>query len=392
VTAVPAPRALAILGGDVTALAVARDAARLGIKPFVYAPRDDLVGRSRHVTLRPVDGLSHEAVLEQLASDAKVNGAGALVACSDRWLEFLLRHRAVLDQRFPRILQPANDILELCLSKRRFAEWTRDAGVPSPRMVTASEAQQMLAAGHLPFPLLLRPEFSLRFDAPPAPAKAAEARTLAELERWLAAFAAADCPVLITESLLGVPLRQYSVAVAARDGEMLSYVAEKLRPRAEQRAVGTCVEIRPHAEAERIARDMLARMAFQGVAEVEILERASTGELFVIEVNARPWSQFALANAGGRDFLRFLLNDAGAWKPATATRTRGPLWLDFTGDLYMCFSRSEGLVRRGNISFGEYARTVLGPTVSARFRLDDPGPAFYELLRFARRMLGAPSR
>lgn len=380
----PAPRALAILGGDVTALAVARDAARLGFRPLVYAPREDLVARSRFVTLRVVDGLTSAEILEKLTADATHHGAVALVACSDRWIEFLMRHRAVLDQSYARILQPANDILELCLSKRRFAEWTRDLNIPSPRMVEPQQAQQMLHERQLPFPLLLRPEFSLRFDAPSAPAKAAEARTPEELARWLHAFAEARCPVLITESLLGTPLRQYSVAVAMRGGETLSYVAEKLRPLPQQRAVGTCVQTTSHPQAESIARQLLSSMKFEGMAEVEILERVATGELFVIEVNARPWSQFALARASGHDFLAFLLGENGAHPSA---HKQGVRWLDMSGDLYMCFSSSEGLVRHGHISFPTWLRSVLGARVAARFRFDDPAPAIYEWMRFVRRML-----
>jgi hypothetical protein len=136
-------------------------------------------------------------------------------------------------------------------------------------------AQAMLSSGTVPFPLLLRPEFSLRLEAPAAPTKAVEVKTAAELGHWMHEFAQARCPVLITRSLLGTRLRQFSVAVARKGGVVRSFVAEKLRPHAQQRAVGTYVRLAPHPAAESLARDLLARMSFEGLAEVEVLTDAA---------------------------------------------------------------------------------------------------------------------
>jgi predicted ATP-grasp superfamily ATP-dependent carboligase len=374
--------ALVILGGDVTALAVARDATRIGLTPIVYAPANDLVGRSRLVRLRPTEAPGTDAALEALLSDAAREGSAALIACSDQWLQFIVRHRAQLGRRFAAILHPDNAVLELCLSKRRFSAWAQAHRFPTPEVIEEPAAQAMLSSGTIPFPLLLRPEFSLRLDAPAAPTKAVEVKTAAELGHWMHEFAQARCPVLITRSLLGTRLRQFSVAVARKGGVVRSFVAEKLRPHAQQRAVGTYVRLAPHPAAESLARDLLARMSFEGLAEVEVLTDAAGDHPSIIEVNARPWSQFALASRSGNDFLRLLLDQRAPAQP----RTRGGLaWIDFSGDLYMCFSKSVGLVRKGEVTLSAYLGSLLRANVFARFSPLDPGPALHDLRRLWRR-------
>jgi hypothetical protein len=53
--------------------------------------------------------------------------------------------------------------------------------------------------------------------------------------------------------------------------------------------------------------------------------------------------------------------------------------LNFGGDLYVCFSKTEGLFSHGNLGLAEYAVSVLKANAFAYFDWRDPWPAIKEL-------------
>jgi hypothetical protein len=73
--------------------------------------------------------------------------------------------------------------------------------------------------------------------------------------------------------------------------------------------------------------------------------------------------------------LSFLL---GA-RPAEVRRKQGVRWLNLGADLYVCFSRSEGLYLRGELGLAQYVRSVLKANAFAFFDWRDPWPAMTEL-------------
>jgi len=98
----------------------------------------------------------------------------------------------------------------------------------------------------------------------------------------------------------------------------------------------------------------------------------STGSLFLIEINARPWLQYALAPASGYDFLGTLVGR----KRLMRRMQDGRRWINLESDLYVAFSSSIGAVRHGEVGLGAYLKSVLRANVYARFDLRDPMPAF----------------
>ena len=58
---------------------------------------------------------------------------------------------------------------------------------------------------------------------------------------------------------------------------------------------------------EQLARNAIERLDYFGIGEAEILRDKQTGEDYLIEINARPWLQYALAPASNHDFLGLVL-------------------------------------------------------------------------------------
>jgi predicted ATP-grasp superfamily ATP-dependent carboligase len=367
---------LVILGTSVTALAVARNAADLGMRPLVIDTANDIAASTRRAEVRLLANAEPDEVLEHLAQAAKGTHAW-LIATSDAWLRFVSRYRQPLERQFDEILHPGNSSLAICLNKAEFARWCIAQSLPVPR--SYDPARVLTDTTNLPFPLLLRPQQS-SVASPTSIPKAVEARDPLELSRWLAVFAAASVTPLLNESLLGRRLTQYSVGAARRGDAMITFVAVKRRPLPEVCAVGSYVELAPNEAVEAIARRALQALDYHGIAEVEVLHDEESGQNYLIEINARPWVQYGLGVASGHDLLAFMLDPSG-FDPRRAAKT-GRRWMNLSADLYYSFSRSVGLVRDGRVPLGAYVSSVLRANTFAYLSWADPGPARRNLRQF----------
>lgn len=369
---------LVILGSSITALAIARNARALSIQPVIVDVEPGIATRSAGCDVRIVSERDESATLDLILS---IGGpSAALIATSDYWVQFVADQESALRSHFKSVLHPAADVLRTCLSKTRFARWCRSAGLPATDFITADEIESARRHG-LSFPIILRPAATLHHQATPAVPKAIEIHDETELDRWLSRFRQHDLEPFLSQSLLHRPLTQYSVGLARRGSEIVSITSRKLRPAAEQCRVGSCVATCSAPAIEALGRMVAEKLDFQGIAEVEILHAHDTESDFVIEVNPRPWLQYSLVPASGRDYLRFLLReDESAIEPAD---TAVHHWLNFRGDLYNCFSRTDGLVRNRRISMAQYLATIIRADAHANFSIRDLRPALSELKALA---------
>src|SRR5262249_55756261 len=205
---------------------------------------------------------------------------------------------------------------------------------------------------------------------------AVEVGCVEDLAQCLDGYRRAGAVPVVGESLLVRRLQQFSVGAAVSAPGMMTVVTRKLRPPPDACAVGSLVEATEQSDAERLAQRALLALDYHGIAEVEILRDEDTGEVFLIEVNARPWLQFAIAAARGRDLLAFALERrASARSSPTAHDDQRAVWLDFRDDLRVCFGR-RGLVRAGRLGLRTYLRSIARANVFARWALSDPLPAW----------------
>lgn len=296
---------------------------------------------------------------------------GALIATEDRWLEFVAAHRESLEAVYGELLVPSNDVLRICLNKAAFARWSDEHGLPACR----SWSLDRLAEVRLP--ALIRPTSTLHGRRDTGLPKAVFVDSVSALNDWAGQYRASGIDALVSESLLEREVVQYSVPFAARGGEILSFVARKVRPPASWAATGTCVELHPNKEVEDLARRAVKALDYFGVGEVEILRSEQDGRCYLIEINARPWVQYSIAAASGHDLLNFALGGDGR-RPSVRQSKQGVRWLNLAADLYVCFSRSEGLYRQGKLSVAQYAASVLKANAYAFFDWRDPWPAMTE--------------
>ena len=384
----PNIKKLVVLGTTLTGLAVVRSAHAAGVVCSLVDIRLGIASRSRLARTHFVDRADHSATLatlRQLAGDAPC----ALIADSDSWLRFILAHRETLESIFSVVLHPDQRALQICLDKNTFLDWCAEAGFSAPRRYSIQADGSLTPAAE--FPLLIRPQTTRHESGIDVP-KAVEARDQAALEYWLERFASVGVEPAVGQSLLRPGIRQYSIGVARnREGVVRTIVLEKLRSYPEQCAGGTFVVSSEQPAVEAWVRRVVATLGYFGIAEVEVMYDGASGESFLIEINARPWTQFALAERAGCNFLGFLL-----WGQEKRTASSVLRWLNFEADAYGCLSRSTGVVRQGRLGMREYLASVLSANVFAVWDRSDPGPFLHALARLAgqqfRRLVGSRSR
>jgi predicted ATP-grasp superfamily ATP-dependent carboligase len=358
---------LIILGSSLTALAVARDAHDLGLAPVIIDAQRGVACHSRWV--RPVvlpRDTTDAHTLQRVLASAKAGDY--LIATSDTWLRFVIANRKELEAVFRAVLHPPNGALEICLDKGKFGAWCAAQGIPSPRAWFVGDGPR---PRELVPPLLVRPASTGHAGESSGLPKAVDVLNEADLELWLQKFAAKRTAAVVSESLLHSPLTQFSVPFVRATDTFEVFVARKVRPAPKHCSVGSYVELAPQPDVERLARRGASELDYFGIGEAEILRDDSTGRLFMIEINARPWLQYGLAPASGHDFLGVLVG-----KPRAMQRvTDGRRWIDFDSDVFGAFSSSVGAVRRGELGLGSYLLSLLRANVYARFDLRDPMPA-----------------
>jgi predicted ATP-grasp superfamily ATP-dependent carboligase len=367
---------LVILGSSITALAVARDARSHGLQPVVVDVQPGIAFRSRWVTPVRVAGVRAD---ETLAAVRACATAGALlVATSDDWLRFVMAWRPALEATYAQVLHPANDMLRTFLHKHAFARWCDANGLPAPQSWMPDAAARPAA---LEFPLLMRPCETLHGHALPGLPKAIEVRSEPELQRWLARFRSQGVAPVVTASLLSQRLTQYSVPFARSPAGTLSFVARKLRPAPGRCAQGSLVEWCRDASAssiEQLARRGAECAGYHGIGEAEILHSRDSGKSYLIEINARPWLQYALAPATGHDLLGWML-DSGA-KPRASPRAPRT-WINLRDDRFNAMAGPPAGGLRGGLDVLAYLRSVARANVYAVFDPRDPMPFLHLLAR-----------
>jgi predicted ATP-grasp superfamily ATP-dependent carboligase len=378
-TPIPADK-LVILGSGVTALAVARCAHRLGMQPVIFDTATELAASSRLVRAEIHPEPWCDSILAALLHLGD-KGRSLLISTADAWLQFLILHRPQLESAYARILHPPSHVLSLCLDKGRFADWCMEHGLPAPRRFHLNESGSP-DARELPYPLMVRPAETLHSTADAGTIKAVEVHTREELDAHLKQLTRANRQPVLCESLLGRPLVQHSVGFARHGAHIITVVARKLRPRPEACGPGTLVETADNPAVDALARQVALLLDYQGIGEIEILEDTRSGEYFLIEVNPRPWLQFALGAATGRDLLGLVTRN----QPQCTPRGSTARWLDLRADLRACFRGPHGLVRTHRLGAWAWLRSIASANVFARWSAADQRPFWREMSDMLRAM------
>lgn len=368
-------RRLIVLGSSITALALVRNCNAIGIECYLLDTKKGPATLSKFPEVEIFDQYDADLVLERVRSLAR-SAPSALVSDSDFWLRWIMKFRSQLVDDLVDILHPANDAMHTCLDKSRFLRWCAETAISAPKLYSIDSLEGMVDSD---FPMLVRPEETRHGTGSEIP-KALEVSNARQLLSLLEQYESQGVIPSVSESLLPRRLKQFSVGVARRSsGDTRVFVAEKVRPDASECAGGTYVVSVYDLGVATFARSICEAANLYGIAEIEILQDLDTGEMFVIEINPRPWVQYSLARLAGFDLLNFMLDPASDQQPPDTRSERS--WLSFMDDLFVVMSRSQGMLRDNRVGLIEYLRSILRPNVHAVWSWRDPKPSLVGWIR-----------
>lgn len=275
--------------------------------------------RTRYAAVRaalPSPESNFAAYADAIVEFARRHSVGAIVPCIDSSVLALHRRRAELASAGPAIGSP--EAIELANSKPRTLALAATLGVPAPRSIDATTADELEAAAHeLGLPVVVKPAESWRDEDVGgerlSPSLISDERELAEARRL--------APALVQEVATGT---RETVKVFRVDGRVVARLAMRV-DRCWPPLGGSSVyreTIPLPAELAERAEALVAAMELDGYSEVEF-RRDAAGEALLMEVNPRLSQSVELAIRAGVDFASMQVDWArgGEVAPVGSYRT-----------------------------------------------------------------------
>jgi D-aspartate ligase len=371
----PRPPAV-LLGGDQTALPVARSLGRAGVRVQALGQRSDPVRRSRHCAEFVDLGAGEEVQerwLDWLLSTA--DPGSVVLPCADEGLELIATHRDTLTARGLVAIEANDAGLRDVLDKRRTHELAVEHGIPVPPSVVVRTREDLeRAIDEVGFPCAFKPLHSHEFRRH-LPGKGFVAEDVAELEAYFRLTEAAGLAMLCSEMVRG-PDRYHSSYhyLDERAEELLVYTKQKLRQYPISFGAGVYHVMDWNEEVAELGLRFCRSAGLRGFLNVEFKRDARDGRLKLIECNHRFTASTALHLAAGLDAPLFVYNRlTGVPLPDVGPPYRERVGLWYPLDDFRAFRDYR---RAGELTTVQYVRSLMRPQSFSIFSWSDPAPVF----------------
>jgi D-aspartate ligase len=369
-----------LLGGEATAVSVARSLGRAGVPVWALGRRSDPVRRSRHC-IRFVELGGDDDMQARWLEWLRGAPAGAVVLpCEDDGLELVARHRSVLVACGLVPVEADDAVLLAMLDKERTYALAAEAQIPVPRTATVGdEAGVVAAAEELGYPCALKPLHTHLFRRH-FRAKGFVAHDRADLETLFERTHALGIDVMVTELIPGADDRYWSFyTYLDSDREpLLVFTNRKLRQYPIRYGSGSFHVTDWSSEVAELGIRFCRAVGLRGLANVEFKSDPRDGELKLIECNQRFTGPNELLIASGLDLPLFTYNRlVGHELPRFGSYRKGvALWRPLDD-----FRAFRAYRRTGELTFAPWARSLLRPQSFQLASASDPLPAMSASLR-----------
>ena len=382
-----------VFGADVTALAVLRALGRQGVPVLAADTANSLIAGSRWYRRPPVGPIEESSPADRLAAflSALPYEQAVLVPCTDEWALRLASLPPSPAQSYPATIAPL-EVLEVLVDKQRFADAARQHAVPAPRTipVTGPEVLDVLPNSELS-KFFLKPTnsqlFARRFDVKGFPL--ADRRQAADLIRRIADT---GLQTVLQEFIPGPPSHHVFVdGYVDRSRQLRAWLARR-RVRMYPTDLGNStlsvtVPMTEVTGAAESLRRLLDGLGYAGLFDAEFKYDARDGTFKILEVNARPWWQLALAAAAGIDLMTMAYRDALGLALRNPSGYRvGRTWVHPVPD-----ARAWWSLRRSGRPTARLPVAAYFGAANAIFSWDDPMPGIREAARVSARALRGAS-
>jgi D-aspartate ligase len=375
-----------LLGGGIVALSVGRRLDRLGIPVIGLGDGSDPLRHSRHRS-EFVDTGSGDGVQDRWLSWLEDGPRrGVVLPCSDDALELVARNRPRLTALGYAPVEADDEVLLAMLDKAKTADLARMAGIEIPRTTIVSKDQPLPAiVDDFAFPCALKPRESHLFAHHYGMRKklfVVDSR--AEMESRLADLPA-ELHMIATEIVPG-PDRfcSYYSYIDEQGAPLFHYTKQKLRQYPTRFGLGTYHRSDWNPEVAEHGLRFMQAVGLRGLGCVEFKRDARDGRLKLIECNHRFTAATSLVQACGVDVAQLAYNRAAGLPGPTIDGYRRGLHLWAPVEDTRAFVQYR---RSGDISAGEWLRSLARPQHLAVGSLSDPVPGFVAARGVAARAL-----
>jgi predicted ATP-grasp superfamily ATP-dependent carboligase len=370
--------AAVLLGGEGTAVPVARSLGRAGVPVVALGKSGDFVRSSRYckrfVDLGSGEG-TQERWLEWLAREAEPGSV--VLPCADEGLEMVARNRAALEERGLVTIEADDARVLDVLDKERTHELALAAGVPVPRSAPVRTRDEFeRAANEFHFPCALKPlhahEYRRHFTG-----KGLVSERREELADLFDRTHAAGVGMLFTEMVPGPDVYQSMYAYMDAEGEPLfTFTKWKLRQYPIGFGAGCYHVMDWDPECAELGLKFFRSIGLRGLANIEFKRDERDGELKLIESNHRFTESTALHVYAGLDVPLFVYNRLiGEPTPHVGRPYRENLALWYPLDDFQSYLDYR---RNGELTLSRWLKTLLRPQRFAMASFSDPGPMLNE--------------
>ncbi len=367
-----------LIGGDCSALGVARSLVPLGVEIRFLPGANRLATFSRHLkTVAGWPGAEAPSALEWLeayAVIAKTEG-WLLIPAGDSEVRLVTNNHERLSRSF-RLATPPWSVTKFAGDKQLTYARAAALGIGHPRTYRIPDRAAALAAA-LDYPVILKPAMKEGVNALITD-KAWRADSRDEfLSRFGVALELSGAGGLIVQEMIPSDGRnQFSYAAYCEDGEpKVVMAAQRVRQRPREAGTGTYVVTLDPQPFEEEAAVFLRSLRYTGLVEIEFMRDPRDGRFKLIDVNPRIWTWHALGLSAGVNFALAAWQSANG-QPVTCGRAAaGKSWLYALRD----FSVAIAEIRDGSLRVPAYLGQIFGASAFATFSWADPIPSLADL-------------
>ncbi len=246
------------------------------------------------------DSKNPGAFVDRVFSIAKSHGCDALMTPSETWMRLFNQHR----QDAPGALNfcfPYSEVLERVMRKDMVLPIAKTIGIKVPATICVNDSEDLhRAADCVNFPVILK--FSSVGSRPEGAMwhfKTRYVDSREELHRLADSYSPCGDALLVQEYAIG----SYLGLGIARSKQGIKAIFQWTALREYEAGLGAFrVSMEPNRDIVEKSSELLAKVHYEGVAEVEYRLNKKTGEFTFMEVNPRLWGGTAFAVACGADF------------------------------------------------------------------------------------------
>lgn len=365
---------VAIIGGHIQALGLARQVAKLGIEAVLLVDSLWAVARfSKYVS--SIHKYRNNDELLQILQQLHLPEQSTLIfPTNDEAVEFLSDHYAALSKQFAMGI-PNPKLVALFNDKRKAYQYVTAQSIPCPQCWYPNNLDDVAKlASELPYPIVVKPAIMYSFHATFGK-KAYRCDNADELLSIFQRIHVAQYPIdtiLIQEFLSGGPKYLYSYGMFAVDGEpQVSLMANRIRQNPMDFGNSTTFAMTCEIpQIEEQSKKLLQMVRYFGLGEVEWMYDSNTNEYKFLEINTRAWKWHTISNQLGFSFIEAMIDyyNGVRTKQPTVTKTVG--WVERLTD----WTVSVKEILRGRMKVSTIKNSYELPKENAVWQWSDPLP------------------